>query len=139
MLMGELVTAQMYQLPVKIVVFNNSTLGLVKLEMLVDGFPDFGVDVPYTDYAAVARAIGIHAVHVDDPRDLRAAYEAAFEHDGPALVDIATDPKALSLPPTITGAQVKGFSLAMSKIVMNGGAGEAVAMARSNLRNVPRP
>jgi len=139
MLMGELVTAQMYQLPVKIVVFNNSTLGLVKLEMLVDGFPDFGVDVPYTDYAAVARAIGIHAVHVDDPRDLRAAYEAAFEHPGPALVDIATDPQALSLPPTITGAQVKGFSLAMSKIVMNGGAGEAVAMARSNLRNVPRP
>lgn len=139
MLMGELVTAKMYELPVKIVVFNNSTLGLVKLEMLVDGFPDFGVDVPYTDYAAVARAIGIHAVHVDDPRDLRDAYEAAFEHDGPALVDIATDPKALSLPPTITGAQVKGFSLAMSKIVMNGGAGEAVAMARSNLRNVPRP
>ncbi|KQS15812.1 pyruvate dehydrogenase [Frigoribacterium sp. Leaf186] len=139
MLMGELVTAQMYQLPVKIIVFNNSTLGLVKLEMLVDGFPDFGVDVPYTDYAAVARAIGIHAVHVDDPRDLRAAYEAAFEHDGPALVDIATDPQALSLPPTITGAQVKGFSLAMSKIVMNGGAGEAVAMARTNLRNVPRP
>jgi pyruvate dehydrogenase (quinone) len=139
MLMGELVTAQMYRLPVKIVVFNNSTLGLVKLEMLVDRLPDFGVDVPYTDYAAVARAIGIHAVHVDDPRDLRTALEAAFEHDGPSLVDIATDPKALSLPPMITGAQVKGFSLAMSKIVMNGGAGEAVAMARSNLRNVPRP
>jgi len=139
MLMGELVTAQMYRLPVKIVVFNNSTLGLVKLEMLVDGLPDFGVDVPYTDYAAVARAIGIHAVHVDDPRDLRTALEAAFEHDGPALVDIATDPKALSLPPTISGAQVKGFSLALSKIVMNGGAGEAVAMARSNLRNIPRP
>ncbi|MCU1526617.1 MAG: pyruvate dehydrogenase [Frondihabitans sp.] len=139
MLLGELVTVAAYKVPVKIVVFNNSTLGLVKVEMLVAGFPDFGVDVPATDYAAVARALGIHAVHVDDPRDLEDALEAAFEHDGPALVDIATDPRALSLPPTITGAQVKGFALAMSKVVMNGGAGEAVAMARSNLRNLPRP
>jgi pyruvate dehydrogenase (quinone) len=139
MLMGELVTVAAYQIPVKIVVFNNSTLGLVKVEMLVAGFPDFGVDVPATDYAAVARALGIHAVHVDDPADLASAMEAILEHDGPALIDIATDPRALSLPPTITGAQVKGFALAMSKVVMNGGAGEAVAMARSNLRNVPRP
>jgi pyruvate dehydrogenase (quinone) len=139
MLLGELVTVAAYRIPVKIVVFNNSTLGLVKVEMLVAGFPDFGVDVPATDYAAVARALGIHAVHVDDPADLRDAFEAVLEHDGPALLDIATDPRALSLPPTITGAQVKGFALAMSKVVMNGGAGEAVAMARSNLRNVPRP
>ncbi|ROS59654.1 pyruvate dehydrogenase (quinone) [Frigoribacterium sp. PhB160] len=139
MLMGELVTAKMYEIPVKIVVFNNSTLGLVKLEMLVDGYPDFGVDVPYVDYAAVARSIGIHAVHVDQPGELRDGFEAVFEHDGPALIDIATDPQALSLPPAITGAQVKGFSLAMSKVVMNGGAGEVVSMARSNLRNVPRP
>ena len=139
MLMGELLSLVQNKLPVKIVVFNNSTLGLVKLEMLVDGYPDFGVDVPYVDYAAVARSIGIHAVHVDQPGDLRDGFEAVFEHDGPALIDIATDPQALSLPPAITGAQVKGFSLAMSKIVMNGGAGEVVSMARSNLRNVPRP
>jgi len=139
MLMGELVTVAAYQVPVKIVVFNNSTLGLVKLEMLVDGMPDFGVDVPMVDYAAVAQALGIHAVRVEDPKRLRRAYEEALAHPGPALVDVVTDPRALSLPPTISGEQVKGFALAMSKVVMNGGAGEAVAMARSNLRNVPRP
>jgi len=139
MLMGELVTVAAYQVPVKIVVFNNSTLGLVKLEMLVDGLPDFGVDVPMVDYAAVAAALGIHSVRVEDPKRLRRAYEQAFAHRGPALVEVVTDPLALSLPPTISGEQVKGFALAMSKIVMNGGAGEAVAMARSNLRNVPRP
>ncbi|ROQ38234.1 pyruvate dehydrogenase (quinone) [Frondihabitans sp. PhB188] len=139
MLLGELVTVAAYKVPVKIVVFNNSTLGLVKVEMLVAGLPDFGVDVPPTDYAAVARALGIHAVRVEDPGDLETALEAAFEHDGPALVDIVTDPRALSLPPTITGTQLKGFALAMSKVVMNGGAGEAVAMARSNLRNIPKP
>ena len=63
----------------------------------------------------------------------------SLDHRGPVLVDIVTDPLALSLPPTITGAQVSGFALAMSKIVMNGGAGEAVKLAKSNLRNVPRP
>ena len=139
MLLGELVTVAAYQVPVKIVVFNNSTLGLVKLEMLVDGLPDFGVDVPMVDYAAVASALGIEAVRVEDPKKVRKALERALAHDGPALVDIVTDPRALSLPPTISGEQVKGFALSMSKIVMNGGAGEAVAMARSNLRNVPRP
>lgn len=139
MLMGELVTVAAYDLPVKVVVFNNSTLGLVKVEMLVDGIPDFGVDVPMVDYAAVAAALGIHSQRVEDPADIRGALEAAFAHDGPALVDLVTDPMALSIPPEITAAQVKGFALSMSKIVMNGGVGEAVKLARSNLRNIPRP
>ncbi|TQF73616.1 pyruvate dehydrogenase [Rhodococcus spelaei] len=139
MLLGELVTVAAYRLPVKIVVFNNSTLGMVKLEMLVDGLPDFGVDVPAVDYAAVASALGIFARRIADPADIETGLRAAFDHDGPALVDLVTDPMALSLPPTITGGQVKGFALAMSKMVMNGGVGEAVKMAKSNLRNIPRP
>jgi pyruvate dehydrogenase (quinone) len=137
MLMGELITAAAYRLPVKIVVFDNSTLGLVKLEMLVGGFPDFGVDVPSVDFAGIAAAIGFHAVRVEDPRLLRSALAEALAHDGPALVDIVTDPNALSLPPTVTAAQMKGFALAMSKVVMNGGVGEAVRMARSNVRHLP--
>jgi pyruvate dehydrogenase (quinone) len=137
MLMGELVTVAAYDLPVKIVVFNNSTLGLVKLEMFVGGIPDFGVDVPMVDYAAVANALGIFGQRVEDPQDLRAALTTAFAHDGPALVDVVTDPLALSLPASITAAQVKGFALGVSKLVMNGGVGEAVRMARSNIRHVP--
>jgi len=74
---------------------------------------------------------------VEDPKELAGALASAFEHNGPALVDIVTDPLALSLPPTITGAQVKGFALALSKVVLNGGVGEAVQMARSNIRHVP--
>lgn len=139
MLLGELITVAMYRLPVKIVVFDNSTLGMVKLEMLVDGLPDFGVDVPSVDYAALASALGIHSRRIEDPSDLESGIAAALAHDGPALVDIVTDPNALSLPPSITGSQVRGFALAMSKMVMNGGVAEAVQMARSNLRNVPRP
>ena len=72
------------------------------------------------------------------PREIEDAYREAFAHPGPSLVELITDPKALSLPPKITGAQVLGFATAMSKVVLNRGAGEAVSMARSNLRNIPR-
>ncbi|WP_213814844.1 pyruvate dehydrogenase [Glaciihabitans sp. dw_435] len=137
MLMGELVTIAAYKLPVKIVVFNNSTLGLVKLEMFVGGIPDFGVDVPMVDYAAVANALGIFGQRVEDPRELAGALSSAFAHEGPALVDIVTDPNALSLPASITAEQVKGFALGVSKLVLNGGVGEAVQMLRSNIRHVP--
>lgn len=138
MLLGELVTIATLNIPVKVVVFNNATLGMVKLEMLVEGLPDFGVDVPQTDYAAVAAALGMFSVRVEDPRRIADAYRAAFTHNGPALVELITDPNALSIPPEVTKAQVFGFATAMSRIVMNGGAGEAVSMARSNLRNIPR-
>lgn len=135
MLMGELVTAAMYQLPVNIVVFNNSTLGMVKLEMLVDGLPDFGVDVPDANYAQVAQALGFHAQRVVKAKDVEGALRTALAHEGPSLVEVITDPNALSMPPEITGEQVFGFATAISKVVLNRGAGEAVSMARSNLRN----
>lgn len=139
MLLGELITIKHYDLPVKIVLFDNATLGMVRLEMLVDGLPAFGTDSPTVDYAAVARAIGIPAVRVEDPKDLRKALRGALDRPGPALVDVVTDPHALSIPPTITAGQVRGFAAAMSKEVLGGGLGEVVSMARSNLRNVPRP
>ncbi|GAA1345942.1 pyruvate dehydrogenase [Arthrobacter roseus] len=138
MLLGEMITAAAYKLPLTIVLFNNSTLGMVKLEMLVDGLPDFAVDVPDTNYAAVATAMGFHAERVTDPRNIEKAYRKAFAHKGPALVELITDPNALSIPPKISGGQVMGFASAMSKVVLNRGAGEAVSMARSNIRNIPR-
>lgn len=138
MLLGELITVAAHQLPINVVVFNNSTLGMVKLEMLVDGLQDFGVDVPDVNYAGVAAALGLHAVRVSDPATIADAYRAAFAHNGPSLVELITDPNALSIPPKIKGGQVLGFATAMSKIVLNKGAGEAVSMARSNLRNIPR-
>lgn len=138
MLLGELITAAAHKLPINVVVFNNSTLGMVKLEMLVDGLADFGVDVPDTNYAAIAAAMGFHAVRVTDPTGIADAYRAAFAHDGPSLVELVTDPNALSIPPKLKGSQVLGFATAMSKVVLNRGAGEVVSMARSNLRNIPR-
>jgi pyruvate dehydrogenase (quinone) len=87
----------------------------------------------------VADSLGIFGQRVEKPTEIEGALRAAFAFDGPALVDLVTDPLALSLPPTITGVQLKGFALAMSKVVMNGGVGEAVKLAKTNLRNIPRP
>lgn len=136
MLLGELVTAATYRLPLTVVLFNNSTLGMVKLEQLVDGLPDFGVDVPATDYSQVAAAMGFQSRRVVKAKEVEPALREALAHQGPSLVEVITDPNALSMPPQISSDQVFGFATAISKVVMNGGAGEAVSMARSNLRNI---
>ena len=136
MLLGELLTLSTYDVPVKVVVFNNASLGMVKLEMLVDGLPDYGTDHPSVDFAAVAAGCGLWSTRVTDPREVRGALEKAFAHPGPAVVDLVTDPNALSLPPKITGEMVRGFALAASKTVLNGGVGKMLDMARSNLRSV---
>jgi pyruvate dehydrogenase (quinone) len=139
MLLGELLTVAMYELPVKIVTFNNSALGMIKLEMMVDGLPDYQTDMGSFDYSAIAKAIGINSVRVEQPTDVRAGLAEALAAPGPALVDLVTDPNALSMPPHITAAQVKGFALAAGKIVLDGGVGKMLEMARANVRNIPRP
>ena len=138
MLLGELLTVREHNLNTKIIVFNNSTLGMVRLEMLVDGMPAWGTDRPHTDYAAVAKAIGIPAWQVTQPTDIKPALIEALGTPGPALVDLVTDPDALSIPPHITGKQLTGFAVASAKIVLDGGVGSMLKLARSNLRNIPR-
>ncbi|QFU89047.1 pyruvate dehydrogenase [Amycolatopsis sp. YIM 10] len=139
MLMGDLLTLSAYDIGVKVVLFNNSTLGMVKLEMLVDGLPDYGTDQVPVSFAAIAEACGIHSVRVEDPARIGDALRKSFDHPGPSLVELVTDPNALSIPPKITGEMVRGFALAASKTVLNGGVGKMIDMARSNLRNAPRP
>ncbi|GAA3410091.1 pyruvate dehydrogenase [Streptosporangium vulgare] len=139
MLLGELLTVRLHDLPVKTVVFNNSSLGMVKLEMMVDGMPDFGTDHAPVDYAAIAAAAGIGSLRVEDPSDVREALATAFATPGPFLLDVVTDPDVLAVPPNISRAQVKGFALAAGKIVLNGGVGRMIDMAKANLRNIPRP
>ncbi|MER6950890.1 pyruvate dehydrogenase [Nonomuraea sp. NPDC000554] len=139
MLMGDFLTLVQYDLPVKVVVFNNSSLGMVELEMLVAGMPPHATSYPHTDYAAIARAAGAHGVRVEDPRDVRDALRETLDHRGPALLDVVTDPNALSMPPRITRQQLTGFAVSTSKIVLNGGVGRMVQLARANLRNIPRP
>jgi pyruvate dehydrogenase (quinone) len=139
MLLGELITVRLHRLPVKVVLFNNASLGMVKLEMLVDGIPDFETDHEPTDFAAIAEGVGIRSMRVEDPRDVRGTLEKGLADPGPVLMEFVTDPNALSIPPAITGEQIRGFATSATKQVLGGGVGKMIDLARSNLRNIPRP
>ncbi|MCT2295530.1 pyruvate dehydrogenase [Brachybacterium muris] len=138
MLMGELLTVKLHELNTKILVFNNSSLGMVKLEMLVEGIPDFETDHEQVDFAAVAQGAGIPSVRITDPKKLKKELAAALATPGPMLIDVVTDPDALSMPPKITAQQIRGFATASTKVLLGGGVGKMVDMAASNIRNIPR-
>jgi pyruvate dehydrogenase (quinone) len=133
MLMGDLITLKQMKLPVKVVVFNNGVLGFVALEMKASGFIESGTDLENPDFAAMARAMGIHAVRVEDPGELPGALADILAHDGPALLDVVTAKQELSMPPTIELEQIKGFSLWMIRAVMSGRGDEVIDLARTNL------
>ncbi len=135
MLMGELLTVKLHNLPVKTFVFNNSSLGMVKLEMLVQGLPEHETDHAHVDYAAIAEAAGIKHIRIEDPKKARKQIREALAFDGPVLVDMVTDPNALSIPPTLTFEQLLGFSKAATRTVFGGGVGQMLQLAQSNLRN----
>ena len=138
MLMGELLTLGGLGLPVKVMLFNNSTLGMVRIEMAVAGYVPFATDVRNPDFGALATAAGIHGERVERAEDVRPAIERAFAHHGPALIDFVTDPRALSMPPQATVAQVRGMALAMTKLVFAGDSAEVIETIKSNVRNSPQ-
>ena len=133
MLMGDLITLTQEKLPVKIVIFNNGVLGFVALEMKAAGFVDVGVDLQNPDFAAMARAMGIHGVRVEDPGELPQAVGEVLAHDGPAVLDVVTATQELSMPPTITAAEMKGFSLYVLRAIMSGRGDEILDLAKTNL------
>lgn len=132
MLMGELLTVRQLGLPVKIVVFNNGTLGFVEMEMKAAGLLETGVSLDNADFAAMARAIGIHGVRVSDPGDLEGGLRDVLAHPGPALLDAVTARTELSLPPKITLEQMKGFTLYMAKAIISGRGDEVVELGKIN-------
>ena len=133
MLMGDLITLKQEKLPVKVVILNNGVLGFVAMEMKAGGFLETGVSLDNPDFAAMARAMGIHAIRVEDPGDLPAAVADILAHDGPAVLDVVSATQELSLPPTIEAAQVKGFGMWMLRAVMSGRGNEIIDLAKTNL------
>lgn len=136
MLMGELITAAWLEIPVKLMVFNNSTLGLVRSEMVVAGYEPYGTDVENPDFGKVAQAVGLHGERVEAADQIRPAIERALEHPGPALIDFVTDPRALSVPPKVTLEQVKGFALTSGKLMFGHDSAEVWKLAKSNIRDL---
>jgi pyruvate dehydrogenase (quinone) len=136
MLMGDLLTLTQHNLPIKIVVFNNSALGMVKLEMEVAGLPDYQTDLKNPNFAKLADAIGIMGVRVENPADVSTGLKKALQHSGPALIDVVTDPNAVSLPSHIAPEMVVGFGLAMGKLVLSGHIDEVVDTIETNIRHI---
>ncbi len=135
MLMGELLTAVQNKLPIKIVVFNNHALAFVETEMMAAGIVPFGTDLKNPDFGKVAEACGLFGAVVTKPEELQPALKAALAHDGPALVDVHVHRRELSMPPTITKGQAAGFSLYLTKCVLNGRGDEIIDLAKTNLLN----
>jgi pyruvate dehydrogenase (quinone) len=132
MLMGDILTIVQYNLPVKIVVFNNSSLGFVAMEMKVAGLPPYGTDLKNPDFARMAEAIGIKGIRVENPANVRTALQKAFEHDGPVLIDAVVNPSVLVMPPKIEFSQAKGFGMYALKQVFNGNGKEVWDTLTSN-------
>ncbi|MCS0605818.1 thiamine pyrophosphate-binding protein [Streptomyces sp. LP11] len=115
MLLGDLMTLKTYRLPVKLVVFDNRRLGMVKLEQEQVGLPEFGTVLDNPDFAAVAEAMGITGIRVTDPGDLDSAVRRAFAAPGPVLLDVLTNPDEIAVPAKPTVAQGWGFAVAKVK------------------------
>jgi pyruvate dehydrogenase (quinone) len=133
MMMGEFVTLLQQDLPVKIVLLNNGTLGFVELEMKAGGFLDTNVALTNPNFADMAEAMGIKGIRVEKPGDLRAALLEAFSHPGPALVDVVSARQELVMPPTTTVDEAKSFSLFMMQAVLDGRMGELIDLGKENL------
>jgi pyruvate dehydrogenase (quinone) len=133
MLMGDLLTLTQMDLPVKVVVFHNSKLSMVDLEMLSAGYLPTGTDLKNPNFAKMAEAVGILGIRVEDPADLEAGVSRALAHRGPALLDVLTNPRELSMPPKITLEQAYGFGMFALKAVLSGNGGELVELAKTNL------
>jgi pyruvate dehydrogenase (quinone) len=136
MMMGDLMTIVQYKLPVKIIVFNNRSLGMVKLEMEVAGIPDRETDMLNPDFTRIAEAMGMPGITINDPGDVKSGLEKAFLLEGPVLVTILTDPNALAMPPKLEFDQMKGLTLFMGKMILSGRMDEVFKIISSNYKHL---
>ena len=133
MLMGDPLSLRQLQLPVKVIVLNNSALAFVELEMKAAGILDFGTDLHNPDFAKMAEAAGLLGLRAETPDQVRPMIAQALAHDGPALLEVIVNRQELAMPPTITLEQMTGFSLFMLKSVLSGRGDEIIDLAKINL------
>ena len=136
MMLGDLMTIIQYKLPVKIIVFNNRTLGMVKLEMEVAGIPDLETEMLNPDFTKLAEAMGMPGITINDPGEVKSGLERAFLQEGPVLVNIHTDPNALAMPPKLEFDQLKGMSLYIGKMMLSGRMDEVFKIISSNYKHL---
>ena len=133
MLMGDLLSLRQLDLPVKLIVFDNSALGFVELEMKAAGILDFATELHNPDFAKMAEAAGVLGLKANVPEEVRPMLAQALSHPGPALVEVVVNRQELMLPPSVKLDQVMGFSLFMMKAVINGRGNEIIDLLKANL------
>ncbi|MEJ0093490.1 MAG: ubiquinone-dependent pyruvate dehydrogenase [Methylocella sp.] len=133
MLMGDFLSMAQLGLPVKVIVFNNGALGFIELEQKSSGFIDNGTELKNPNFAAMAEAVGVRGIRLEDPADVERGIAEALAHDGPVLVDAVVNRLELAMPPKVTAEMAKGFTLYMVKAVMSGRADAVIDLARTNL------
>jgi pyruvate dehydrogenase (quinone) len=136
MMLGDLMTIVQYKLPVKVIVFNNRSLGMVKLEMEVAGIPDLETDMLNPDFTKIAEAMGMFGITINSPDEVKPGIEKAFQQDGPVLITVWTDPNALAMPPKLEFDQMKGYSLYLGKMMLSGRMDEVFNMISSNYKHL---
>src|SRR5208282_5076036 len=134
MLMGDLLSLNQLKLQIKVVVYNNGSLGFVKLEQKSTGLLPTGTDLFNPNFAAMAEAVGVKGVRIEDPKDVDERLTEALAHPGPVVVDAVVNRQELAMPPAITAEMAKGFTLYMIKAILSGRGDEIVELARTNLR-----
>lgn len=136
MLLGDLATIKQYNLPIKLLVFNNRSLGMVKLEMEVAGLMDNETDLINPDFAMVAQAMGFKGLTARKPEEVGEVLREAFTHNGPVLVNFFTNPNALAMPPKIEFDQLAGMTKSMTKLMLSGKMDEVFENIKSNFKHL---
>jgi pyruvate dehydrogenase (quinone) len=116
-----------------VVIFNNGALGFIELEQKSTGFLDFGTEFKNPNFAAMAEAIGIRGIRIEDPANVEPALREALAYDGPVLIDAVVNRQELAVPPEITAEMAKGFTLYMVKAILDGRGNEVMELVRTNL------
>lgn len=132
MLMGDLLSLKQLNLPIKIVVFNNRSLGFVAMEMKASGYLSSDTDLDNPHFSDIAQACGLKGIHVDDPEKLPSAISEMMNYNGPVVLEVETAKQELAMPPQIEFEQAKGFSVYMMKALINGKGDEIIELGKTN-------
>ncbi|EXJ14799.1 thiamine pyrophosphate-dependent enzyme [Imhoffiella purpurea] len=132
MLMGDLLTLVQERLPVKLLVFNNGSLGFVEMEQRVEGLLDAYTELKNPDFGKMAEACGLYGDRVERADRLEEALASWLAHEGPALLDVAVNRFELVMPPKVEAGQVASTALFGLKAVLNGRTDEVVDLLKDN-------
>ncbi|TRN03667.1 pyruvate oxidase [Sulfolobus sp. F1] len=120
MTMMELITAKKYNLPIKIIIYNNSKLGMIKFEQEVMGYPEWGVDLYNPDFVKLAEAMGFKGYRLEEPKEAEGVIEEFLNTEGPAVLDAIVDPNERPMPPKLTFKQAGEYVLSIFREKLQG-------------------